>query len=328
VRALRTLQRWWVAAAALVAAAAVVVAFAAGAFSTPRPARSPRGVPAAAHGPVPPAPAPAAQPARPDPPPRRAPGRGVAASFHELQSHLPGRVQVAVLPLAGGPETRLGGDDPAHGWSTTKVPVLVALLRARGAAGLTPAEREAARLAITASDNQAILDLFAHLAAISGGSASASAAVQDRLRASGDNETIVATAPPPPGAVTPFGQTEWAPGAAVKFFRALALGRLLPAAQTADVLRLMGEIVPGERWGLGSGGFTVPVVFKGGWGPEPSGRYLVRQSGIVDPRSRHGVAVAIVAYPPAGHGSFDTGQEMVTRTAAWLRAELPKFAPR
>jgi hypothetical protein len=237
-------------------------------------------------------------------------------------------VQVALLALGGGAETLLGGDDPAHGWSTTKVPVLVALLRARGAPGLTAGERDEAHLAITESDNQAILDLFGDLKSIKRGLVSASEYVQDLFRTSGDLETTVATAPPPPGAVTTFGQTEWAPGEAVKFFRALALGCLLPGAQTAYVLHLMEKIVPSESWGLGAGGFTVPVAFKGGWGPEPSGSYLVRQSGIIDPGSARGVAVSIVAHPPAGTDSFATGTEMLTRTAEWLREELsPNLRP-
>ncbi len=64
------------------------------------------------------------------------------------------------------------------------------------------------------------------------------------------------------------------------------------------------------------------VAFKGGWGPEPSGSYLVRQSGIIDPGSSRGLAVSVVAYPPVGADSFATGTEMLTRTAQWLHAEL------
>jgi hypothetical protein len=245
---------------------------------------------------------------------------GAAAAFRRLEATLPGPVEVALLPLRGGRVTHLGGDAPARGWSTTKVPVLVALLRRRGAAGLSPRERAEARLAITASDNPSILELFGAL----GGPAAASGYVQAVLRASGDATTIVATAPPPAGAVTSFGQTEWTPGAAARFFRALAIGALLPPAQTAYVLGLMERIVPAESWGLGSAGFAVPVAFKGGWGPGPGGRYLVRQSGIVAPGSRRGVAVSLVAHPPAGPGSFATGTRMLTRTARWLRAELER----
>jgi hypothetical protein len=215
----------------------------------------------------------------------------------------------------------LGGDAPAHGWSTTKVPVLVALLRARGSAGLTPGERQEARLAITESDNQSILDLFSDLESLKGGLFGASRYVGRLFRQSGDGQTVVATAPPPPGAVTTFGQTEWAPRHAVEFFRALDRGCLIPRSQTAYVLGLMEHIVPSESWGLGDANFRAPVAFKGGWGPERTG-YLVRQSGIIDPGSSRGVAVSIVAYPPPGLDSFGVGTQMVSETAQWLSREI------
>jgi hypothetical protein len=236
------------------------------------------------------------------------------SSFSQLTSSLPGRIELAVLPLGSGEAVALGGDDAAHGWSTTKVPVLVALMRA--SKGLTIEEQHLARSAITASDNQSILDLFGHLERLAGGLSGASHYVERELRAGGDSETIVATAPPPPGAATTFGQTLWRPSEAVRFFRALADGCLLPPRQTGYVLHLMENIEPSESWGLGSAGFG-SVAFKGGWGPEGSG-YLVRQSGIVDPSSPSGVAVALVASAP----SFSAGTEMLTRTASWLRGHL------
>jgi hypothetical protein len=249
---------------------------------------------------------------------------GAASSFARLRSSLPGRVELAVAPLGAGSTTVLGGDVAAHGWSTTKVPVLVALMRARGARGLTAQEQTWARSAITESDNQSILDLFGDLERLKGGLIGASVYIEGLLRLSGDEQTEVATAPPPPGAVTTFGQTRWSPGNAVKFFSALARGCLLSSTRTRYVLGLMEEIVPSESWGLGSAGFS-SVAFKGGWGPEASGAYLVRQSGIVDPGSSRGVAVSLVAFP--GSGSFSTGTEILTRTSAWLRGQL-RLTPR
>lgn len=327
------MQRWWIVAAGALAAVGLVVAFATGAFSTPRRVvRTSR----VALRPLPPARTQTPHSRAPTPTPRSVPPsaaavhsplrRGARAAFERLLAGLPGRVQVALLSLAGGPETLLGGDDPAHGWSTTKVLVLVALMRVRGPPGLTASERDEAHAAITESDNQSILDLFGDLESIEGGLVGASQYMQGLLRASGDHETTVTTAPPPPGAVTTFGQTEWAPGESVRFFRAVALGRLLPAAQTSYLLRFMENIIPSESWGLGSGGFTVSVAFKGGWGPLPSGSYQVRQSGIIDPTASRGVVVSMVAYPPAGADSFATGTEMLTRTAKWLRTELLPFA--
>lgn len=238
------------------------------------------------------------------------------ASFAALTTGLPGRVELAVTPLGAGRREVLGYDEAAHGWSTTKVPVLVALLRARGAGGLTSQEHAWAQSAITESNNESVLALFGDLKRLKGGLVGASQYMESLLRTSGDNETVVTTAAPPQSAVTTFGQTEWRPGEAVKFFRALALGCLLPQSETNYVLGLMENIEPSERWGLGSAGFG-SVAFKGGWGPESSD-YLVRQSGIVDPGSSSGVAVAIVAFAP----SFAAGTEMLTSTASWLRHHL------
>jgi hypothetical protein len=247
---------------------------------------------------------------------------GTHASFARLSASLPGRVQIAVAPLGVGRIQTLGGDAPAHGWSTTKVPVLVALLRSRGTSGLTTQERQWAAAAITASDNQSVLDLFGDLERAHGGLIGASDYLQSVLRLSGDQQTVVATGPPPSGAVTTFGQTAWAPTQAVRFFRALGQGCLLSRPQSSYVIGLMQNIVASESWGLGSAGFRTPVAFKGGWGPEPSGNYLVRQSGIIDAGSTRGAAVSIVAYPRGGGGSFGTGTQMLTQTARWLRSEL------
>jgi hypothetical protein len=252
---------------------------------------------------------------------------GASDSFARFEATQPGRIELAVAPLGGGPSTSLGGDLPAHGWSTTKVPVLVALLRARGTAGLTEEEQQWAEAAITESDNQSILDIFGDIEQLRGGLLGASDYVQSVLRASGDSETVVATAPPPPGAVTTFGQTEWAPSEVVKFFSELGRGCLLPSKQSNYVLGLMEHIEPSESWGLGSAGFGTVVAFKGGWGPEPTGSYLVRQSGIIDVGSSRGIVVSIVAFPSGSESaSFGTGTQMLTATAQWLRSELV-FAP-
>lgn len=238
------------------------------------------------------------------------------SSFQQLAGSLPGHVELAVQPLGSGPSEVLGGDEATHGWSTTKVPVLVSLLRARGSAGLTSQEQSWAQSAITESNNESVLSLFGDLERLKGGLGGASAYMESVLRDAGDSETAVATAPPPAGAVTTFGQTEWSPGEAVKFFRALANGCLLPSSQTSYVLGLMQNIEASESWGLGSAGFS-SVAFKGGWGPEGGG-YLVRQSGVIDPGSTSGAAVAIVTQAP----DFGAGTETLTRVASWLNHHL------
>jgi len=236
---------------------------------------------------------------------------GAEASFSQLNRTLPERVQIAVLPLSSRSVQILGGSTPAHGWSTTKVPVLAALLRARGSRGLTSSEDASARAAITASDNQSILNF-------KGGLVGASAYIESLFRLSGDQQTIVATAPPPSGAVTTFGQTEWSPAASVKFMSALGRGCLVSSAKSSYILGLMQNIEASESWGLGSAGFR-SVAFKGGWGPERSGNYLVRQVGIINVGSPTAAALAIVTLPS---GSFATGTETLTRAASWLRSHV------
>ncbi len=252
---------------------------------------------------------------------------GAVRSFRALAETLPGRIELAALPLGEGGAAVLGSNEPAHGWSTTKVPVLVGLIKANEEAGrgpLSSSESALAESAITESSNESILALFADLERLKGGLSGASAYVESLFRDSGDTETVVTTAPPPPGAVTTFGQTEWRPSEAVKFFRALALGCLLPKAQTSYVLNLMEHIEASESWGLGSAGFA-SIAFKGGWGPNPAGAYLVRQSGIVDPGSASGVVISVVAFPSSG--SFAAGTEMLDQTAQWLRREV-RLVPR
>jgi hypothetical protein len=246
---------------------------------------------------------------------------GATASFAALRRSLPEQVEIAVAPLGSQHIETLGGDDPAHGWSTTKVPVLAALIKARGSSGLTTTEQALAESAITASDNESILSLFSDLERIKGGLVGASRYVQSLFALSGDPNTIVATAPPPAGASTTFGQTLWTPADSARFFSALARGCLLSSGRTSYVLGLMQNIEASESWGLGSAGFH-SVAFKGGWGPEPSGGYLVRQSGIVDVGTSRAVAVAIVATPSSGSSSFSTGTEVLDQAALWLRREL------
>jgi hypothetical protein len=250
---------------------------------------------------------------------------GASASFARFTSGLPGPIELTVAPLGSGRPHTLGADTAAPGWSTTKVAVLTALLQAREE-DLTAQEQSWAESAITESNNESVLDLFHDLEQLEGGLLGASNYMQELLRHSGDEETTVATTPPPPGAVTTFGQTEWKPSNAVKFFSALARGCLLAPSATRYVLGLMQHIEPSESWVLGSAGFT-SVAFKGGWGPEANGAYLVRQSGIIDVGSSRAVAVAIVAFPPASAGSFETGTAMLTEAAAWLREHL-QLVPR
>jgi hypothetical protein len=54
-------------------------------------------------------------------------------------------------------------------------------------------------------------------------------------------------------------------------------------------------------------------MFKGGWGPETDGKYVVRQFAIVRARGGRGVAIGVIARP--ADGSFETGAAMLTDLA-------------
>lgn len=246
---------------------------------------------------------------------------GAAASWDALERSTPARMGVVVAPLGGGPERGFGPLQTGHAWSTIKVPIIVTLMREQGTLG---AEEEGwARAALTASDNEAAAALFGRLEEAHGGLAGASRAVEGTLRRAGDSSTVVATAPPPPGAVSTFGQTDWSLRASTEFLAALARNCLLSPSGTDYVLGLMEEVIPEQRWGLGEASFPASwrLAIKGGWGPEgsASGPYLVRQMGIVGDGDA-GAAVALIAR--ADSGSFEAGVEALDRISAWLQQNL------
>jgi beta-lactamase class A len=237
--------------------------------------------------------------------------------LERFASDAPGRVGIAVTPLGDGDPQFAGDADTGRAWSTMKVPLLVALLdRIGGEKELSSEERAQAEAALTRSDNDAALALFDRLGELEGGVVPASHAIEDVLRRSGDDETMVNTKPSPEGFST-FGQTVWRAEASTLFFRALAGGCLLDTGDTDYVLSLMESVAADQRWGLGEA--EVPagskVAFKGGWGPEPDGGYLVRQSGVVS-QDDAGYVLSVIAFPgDTGSGSFAAGQDLVTEAA-------------
>ena len=59
---------------------------------------------------------------------------------------------------------------------------------------------------------------------------------------------------------------------------------------------------------------------KGGWGPDPDGKYLVRQMGLLKTSSGYRAAVAITARPP--DGTYASGQVLLSQVASWLKANI------
>ncbi|MDX6654403.1 MAG: hypothetical protein QOH18_1113 [Solirubrobacterales bacterium] len=255
-------------------------------------------------------------------------GAGAAASFESMAASLPASVGLAVVPF-GSEEVEEFGSllESGHAWSSIKVPILATVLKEQDEA-LGPEEEAWATSAITASDNEAAASLFGTIEGRQGGLVGASAAVGETLHAAGSVGTEVATAPPPAGAVSTYGQTEWPVGEAARFFRALGRCEVLGPTGTSYVESLMESVISEQRWGLGEGGFPSDwrVGMKGGWGPEAEsgGGYLVRQSGVIQDASG-GVAVAMIAMDESG--SYPAGASDLTRIAQWLAEELKGLGP-
>lgn len=234
---------------------------------------------------------------------------GLAASFAALRSRLGGEVGFAVAPV--GPEsgtddvTRMGPLQSDVAWSTSKVPLAIDALR-RGATASVPSN---IRAAITASDNAAAQRLWDGL----GGGTAAGTAVDKVLRTMGDTHTVTNTRRIRP-AYTAFGQTVWTATDQARTAASLSCSTD-PNART--VYRLMGQVEAGQAWGLGR---HAGSHFKGGWGPDRSGRYLVRQMGVVSRGGHPIMGVSILAKP--ADGSFSAAIAQIDAVTTWLYDHL------
>ncbi|MDX6625249.1 MAG: hypothetical protein QOE56_238 [Solirubrobacterales bacterium] len=242
-----------------------------------------------------------------------------SGSFGQLESEVSGEIGVAYAPLGSSGFQQLGRLEVGHAWSSFKVPIVVSvMLEEHGS--LTSEQESMAASAITASDNAAAASLFNDLEATTHGAASQ--AIESVLSQVPGGATQVATAPPPPGAVSSWGQTEWTLSASSAFYGALACGQYGPAD---NVVALMEQVVPEQQWGLGQANFPAGtrVAYKAGWGPDgsESGPYLVRQAGILRAPSGTGAVVTIAAQDSSG--SFEAGVADLNRVADWVAENVP-----
>lgn len=241
------------------------------------------------------------------PPATAGPGMGVGVGvgggleeFDAFARQLPAQVGLAIVPVGGGQVITGGTVMTDVAWSTIKVPLAIAALTA------DPAQAGNAAAAITASDNDAAQAMWDDL----GSGTAAAAAVQQVLTEFGDPGTVVQPQVTRPG-FTAFGQTIWPLTAQAQFAASL------PCRGAADeVLTLMGQVSPDQSWGLGA---LPGARFKGGWGPNPSGGYLVRQFGVADTAAGQ-VAIAVAAAPTSG--VFEDGIAVLDRVASWLAPRL------
>jgi hypothetical protein len=227
------------------------------------------------------------------------------ASFARLASELGGEQGLAVSGLGyGAPVEHIGPLQTGVAWSTSKVPLAMAVI----ARGDGQAHADDLRLALTASDNAAALRLWSTL----GDDAAAAAAADEQLRQAGDTRTRTESRRLRGSAYTPFGQTSWALTDQTHFTAGLAC---LQAG--AEVLGLMDQVIPAQRWGLGAAG--VDAQFKGGWGPgsQPGvgGGDFDRQMGVITIAGKP-LAVAMAVRP--ADGSHDTGSRNLTSIAQWI----------
>ncbi len=226
----------------------------------------------------------------------------LASQFTMWAEKLPGNVAVSVAPVGSGTPLPLNVELGQHvAWSTIKVPLALATIRARS--DPTGAYVTAA---LTESDNAAAESLWSSLGAAS----SAADAVQAVLRGGGDATTTVQQVRVRPG-FTPFGQTVWSVND-----QAAWASRLPCFADGSSVLRPMRNVVSGQRWGFGS---LPGAAIKGGWGPDESGSYLVRQFAIIEHRTGQ-TAISVVAEPASG--TFAGGINLIDRVAQWIVSRI------
>lgn len=201
----------------------------------------------------------------------------------------------------GGPEGIVvaGFTEPTPAWSTIKVPIAIAALRA------DPSLSPDAAAAITASDNDAAQRLYT-----AAGEAGTNAVLAELGLGTGVN-----TAPLRPEFST-FGQT---PLSVVD--EATMANTLACVSGAGEVLGLMGQVDPGQSYGLGTQG----ALFKGGWGPDESGMYQVRQFGLLPRGDGTYVPVALTALP--ADGSYESGQRMLSAMAQTLGEQPDALTP-
>lgn len=246
-------------------------------------------------------------------------GGGGAVGFSSLESRLDGEVGATIGP-PGEPAAFSGGSlTSGSAWSTSKVPIALTVLRdAGGPSGLSSAQADEMRRALTLSDNEAAAALFSDLEHAHGGLAGASAAVTEGLREAGDSTTEISTRGR--DGFSTYGQTDWSLANQQLFMSKLAAKCIGSQASDEYLLSLMRE-VSSDTWGLGSAG--LPARWKGGWGPGTDGRYLARQMGVLQVGDKEAV-VTLAAIP--GDGSFESATAMATTVAEWLAEQAPRYA--
>jgi hypothetical protein len=232
---------------------------------------------------------------------KRAPSpQALAEDFARLQTQLHAITGIAVSAV-GEQQTPMtfGEWQTGPAWSTIKVPLIIAALREER----PPKVTDAMAAAITGSDNAAAESVWLGL----GDPVTAAHKVESVLSETGDATAVQSQRVRPE--FSAFGQTVWSLTDQVRFTSAAVCDKA-----NAPVFALMGQVQSDQTWGIG----TLPRSrFKGGWGPSPTGSYLVRQMGVL--AGPNGMITVALAAQPAS-GTFDDGVAVLTELAAWLSA--------
>lgn len=224
------------------------------------------------------------------------------ADFTRLEAGLHAKVGAVISAVGDGQQPVVLGDwQEGPAWSTIKVPLVIAAYRQTDPQQVS----QAMRAAIVESDNAAAEQVWAQL----GDPATAAGRVEQILRETGD-QTVVESRKVRPE-FTAFGQTRWPLVNQARFIASAVCN-----SANDPIFALMGQIQSNQSWGLGH---IHGTQFKGGWGPSTSGKYLVRQIGVLTTPSGK-IAVAIAAEPESG--SFDDGTHDLDEVTTWLNQRL------
>lgn len=241
--------------------------------------------------------------------PGSAPSRAatpLAAEFTKLQNKLHAKMGLVISAVGANPEPLVFGDwTSGPAWSTMKVPVAITALGEEN----PPTVTDAMRAAITQSDNAAAESIWDELG---GNSVTAAHKVEAVLSKYGDPTTVEWRKLRPQ--FTAFGQTIWSLTNQVRFTAAAVCD-----TASAPIFTLMGQVEAAQRWGLG---VVSDTRFKGGWGPSPTGAYLVRQLGVL--KTPTGLTAVAVATEPAS-GSFNDGTQDLTEVGKWLTSHMTEL---
>jgi len=209
---------------------------------------------------------------------------------------------IAIAAVDGTCLASFGTWSTGVAWSTIKVPLAIATLRA----GV--GSHELVAQTIAQSDNAAAEELWSQL----GNPVVAAQQVQAIIRDAGDATTEVESRRLRPD-YTAFGQTQWSLVRQAQF-----AARLPGIPYASHVVDLMHNLCADHCWGLAAKGFAA----KGGWGPGVDGDYLVRQFAIV-PIEAGNVGVALAAQ--AHDGVFETGVDVLNRLTDWFVDHLAEL---